>query len=42
MYSNARSLSLYSGRRIANEELTEEFLFHSPHFKGWGLKAISW
>lgn len=42
MYSNARILSLNSGRRIANEELTEEFLFYSPHFKGWGLKDIRW
>lgn len=42
MYSYAQVLSLNSGRRITNAELTEEFVFHSPLFKGWGLKGISW
>lgn len=42
MQSNACGLSLNSGKRIANAELTEEFLFPSPHFKDWGLKDIGW
>lgn len=42
MYLNAWVLSLNSGRRSANAELAEAFLFPSPHFKGWGLKDICW
>lgn len=42
MYSYAQVLSLNSGRSITNAELTEEFVFHSPLFKSWGLEDIRW
>lgn len=38
MYSSAQVLSLNSGKRITNAELTEEFVFHSSLFKGLGTE----
>lgn len=46
MYSNVCCgvffFSVNSGKGTAYAELTEIFIFPSPHFRGWGLKDISW